>query len=57
MSEVRSQRSGTLKYDIHGILLRRRRGGLLPDRVMLNTHPQRWDDRFGAWVKGWYGRM
>ena len=25
--------------------------GLLPDRVMLNTHPQRWDDRFGPWMK------
>ena len=21
--------------------------GLLPDKVMLNTHPQRWDDRLG----------
>ena len=25
--------------------------GLLPDRIMINTHPQRWDDRFGPWVK------
>lgn len=25
--------------------------GLLPDKIMLNTHPQRWDDRFGPWVK------
>ena len=25
--------------------------GLLPDKNMLNVHPQRWDDRFGPWVK------
>ena len=25
--------------------------GLLPDKIMINTHPQRWDDRFGPWVK------
>jgi len=25
--------------------------GLLPDKIMLNTHPQRWDDRFGPWMK------
>jgi len=25
--------------------------GLLPDKIMLNTHPQRWNDRFGPWVK------
>ena len=23
----------------------------LPDEIMLNTHPQRWDDRLGPWVK------
>ena len=25
--------------------------GLLPDKIMLNVHPQRWDDRFGPWVR------
>ena len=25
--------------------------GLLPDKVMLNIHPQRWDDKFGTWMK------
>ena len=25
--------------------------GLLPDRMMINTHPQRWDDRFVPWAK------
>ena len=24
---------------------------LLPDKMMINVHPQRWDDRFGPWVK------
>ena len=23
----------------------------MPDKIMINTHPQRWDDRFGPWVK------
>jgi len=25
--------------------------GLLMDKMMINTHPQRWNDRFGPWVK------
>ena len=25
--------------------------GLLPDKIMLNIHPQRWDDRLGPWVR------
>jgi len=25
--------------------------GLLPDKIMLNTHPQRWDDKLWPWVK------
>jgi len=25
--------------------------GLLPDRIMINTHPQRWDDGFVPWAK------
>jgi len=23
----------------------------LPDKIMLNTHPQRWDDRAWPWVR------
>ncbi len=23
----------------------------LPYQIMINVHPQRWDDRFGPWVK------
>jgi hypothetical protein len=30
--------------------------GLLPDKVMLNVHPQRWNDRFGPWVKEFVGQ-
>ena len=26
--------------------------GLLPDKIMLNVHPQRWDDKPWPWVKG-----
>ncbi len=29
---------------------------LLPDKIMLNTHPQRWNDRFGPWVKELVGQ-
>jgi len=25
--------------------------GLLPDKIMLNTHPQRWDDNPLEWAK------
>jgi len=25
--------------------------GLLPDKMMINTHPQRWDDRAWPWVR------
>ncbi len=25
--------------------------GLLPDKIMLNIHPQRWDDKPWPWVK------
>ena len=29
--------------------------GLLPDKIMLNTHPQRWDDGLG--FGSWFGRI
>jgi hypothetical protein len=25
--------------------------GLLPDKIMVNVHSQRWNDRFVPWVK------
>ncbi len=30
--------------------------GLLPDKVMLNIHPQRWTDRPLPWVKEFVGQ-
>jgi hypothetical protein len=27
------------------------REGRLPERVMINTHPQRWEDRAWPWVQ------
>ena len=30
--------------------------GLLPDKIMLNTHPQRWTDRPLPWVKEFVGQ-
>jgi len=27
------------------------RKGLLPDKIMINTHPQRWTDNHVAWAK------
>jgi hypothetical protein len=27
------------------------REGRLPERVMINTHPQRWEDRAWPWVR------
>ena len=31
--------------------------GLLPDKMMINTHPQRWDDRLGPGPGNWSGRI
>jgi len=30
--------------------------GLLPDKVMLNVHPQRWTDRTLPWIKEFVGQ-
>ena len=30
--------------------------GLLPDKVMLNVHPQRWTDRPLPWIKEFVGQ-
>jgi hypothetical protein len=34
-----------------GHLMALAREGRLPDQIMINTHPQRWEDRVGPWVK------
>lgn len=50
---VRGQRSevGNLKLRKTRDIIEALEKGLLPDKVMINTHPQRWDDRFGPWVR------
>ncbi len=29
---------------------------MLPDKIMLNTHPQRWNDKPWPWVKEFVGQ-
>jgi len=31
--------------------------GAMPAKIMINTHPQRWDDRILPWVVEWWGRI
>ena len=59
-SEIRGQTSedrhrertfGNLRFRSTFDIIEAAERGLLPDKIMLNTHPQRWDDRFGPWVK------
>ncbi|MBC2704221.1 hypothetical protein [Desulfobacula sp.] len=40
-----------LKFQSTMDIIEAAKNGLLPDRVMINTHPQRWDDRFVPWAK------
>jgi len=40
-----------LKFHSTFEIIRAAEQGNLPDKIMINTHPQRWDDRFGPWVK------
>jgi hypothetical protein len=53
MSDVRCQKSdvGDLRFRHTWDIILAAERGLLPDKVMINTHPQRWDDKFGPWVK------
>ena len=59
-SEVRSQKSevrnrentfANLRFRSTWDIIDAAERGLLPDKIMLNVHPQRWDNRFGPWVK------
>jgi len=42
---------GNLRFRSTFDIIEAAEGGSLPDKVMLNVHPQRWDDRLGPWVK------
>ncbi len=46
MSEVRNLKIRKM-WDIIEAFER----GLLPDKIMINTHPQRWTDDYVPWVK------
>ena len=52
-TEVRGQRSEirAINYRKTEDIIAVAEKGLLPDKIMLNTHPQRWDDRFAPWMK------
>ena len=47
--KVNSQFDITIKDTNH--LIEKIQNNELPDKIMINAHPQRWDDRFGPWVK------
>jgi hypothetical protein len=40
-----------IRVNSTGHLMALAREGRLPERVMINTHPQRWEDRAWPWVK------
>jgi hypothetical protein len=40
-----------IRVNSTGQLMELARQGRLPERVMINTHPQRWEDRAWPWVK------
>ena len=42
---------GDLKFRSTWDIIKAAETGLLPDKIMVNVHPQRWDDRFGPWVR------
>ncbi|WP_236610014.1 hypothetical protein [Desulfotignum phosphitoxidans] len=39
-----------IRVNSTGHLMELAREGRLPEQVMINTHPQRWEDRVGHWV-------
>jgi hypothetical protein len=40
-----------IRVNSTGHLMELAREGRLPEQMMINTHPQRWEDRVGPWVK------
>ena len=50
-SDRRGKEVGELRFRKTWDIIEAVERGLLPDKVMLNVHPQRWNDRFGPWVK------
>jgi len=52
----RGKKVGGLRFRYTWDIIEAADRGLLPDKVMLNVHPQRWGDRFGPWVKEFVGQ-
>ncbi len=63
-TEVRGRRSGErqrpevgdLKIKDTNDLIKKIENGELPDKIMLNVHPQRWTDDYVPWVKELVGQ-
>jgi len=47
----RSEGEGKPRFRHTWDIIRAAESGALPDKIMITTHPQRWDDRFLPWVK------
>ena len=40
-----------LKFRSTGDIIRAAEAGVLPDKIMITVHPQRWNDKFIPWAK------
>ena len=49
--ESRKGKVGNLRLRYTEDIIEAVERGMLPDKIMLNIHPQRWDDGFGPWMK------
>jgi len=52
----RSKEVGELRFRTTWEIIEAAERGLLPDKIMLNVHPQRWTDRPLPWVKEFVGQ-
>jgi len=48
---LRGKKVGGLRFRTTWDIIDAAERGLLPDKIMLNIHPQRWTDRPLPWVK------
>jgi len=52
----RGNRVGGLRFCSTWNIIEAADKGLLPDKIMINAHPQRWDDKPWPWVKEFVGQ-
>jgi len=52
----RGKKVGGLRFRYTWDIIEAAERGLLPDKVMLNIHPQRWTDRPLPWIKEFVGQ-